>query len=124
MITNPSCLAGNNAHQVIQKFTTTLSEALTTLGDSLTPEAMQGMYEQILSYKYQYEQARATLGPVLAMVNFLAFIDTLIAEHDDIYANIKCTRGCAACCKYKVLITEDEAEVILERCRQKNIHIN
>lgn len=98
------------------------------------------LLEQVLHYKLQNDKAAI----INIIQNYTASLNGALAEGylpPDIAAHvmleveesmkhrvkwelIKCSKGCAFCCNVNVYISEGEAELIVNHCRQKNITID
>lgn len=60
--------------------------------------------------------------------NIHRFIDELIAEEkrkeSSDWSKMTCKRGCSACCYKTVILTEDEADLLIEFCKDEGLHID
>ena len=79
----------------------------------------------VLRNKYSYKKTRRKKGANKALSDSYARIDTFNSDEMKIsQAKVMCKSGCSNCCHIPVTITDDEAILILEYCKFKNIKID
>ena len=110
------------------KYFTFMTEAMNELVRQAGDESIVSVQKMVEFYKNQYEKLSKEHGGMTAVYNTHNFLDNIQSEMVSKAAlnNIKpsCKEGCGFCCFQKVDATEDETELILEFCKEKDITID
>ena len=96
-----------------------------TMSNDQFERFMHQVYDAICFYKEQF--SKIPQGYQRAF-NVHRFVDQLIEENQreqaEDWADVKCRQGCSACCHKTVIATDDEADLLVEYCREEGIEID
>lgn len=105
--------------------TTSLVQIIQQRPELQQPKNLQLIFKQIFDYKKAFEAHAVETDTNTALVEMLAYSESLlISEIDKAEFKISCRKGCAHCCKQKVDISSVEAQLIVDFCKEENIQIN
>jgi Fe-S-cluster containining protein len=104
-------------------YTVALKEAI----NQATDEQRELMYKFLDRYIERYKQIRTEVDEVSLAAGFNERIQeevNKLFEDVSFAEKITCKSGCSFCCHQYVVVTDDEAKLIIEYCREVNIQID
>lgn len=102
-----------------------VSDSLEVIIQKASDTEKQFLAQALNHYENEYHKALKEDNAESVARNFQQHVDNLIRESTVPEGEkISCKKGCSSCCMLHVDIMEEEAELILTHCKEKNIDID
>jgi len=103
-----------------------ISESLSDMLQQMTPQQQNIVQEMFTDYSYQYRTLRQTNDAKSLASAFHDSVQQAIDEQisEQTEYKVTCGKGCSFCCFQQVDISDDEAELLTEYSKEKNIKID
>jgi len=103
----------------------TLTDNMKLLLEKATPPEREYVVAVMDHYIKQYKVLKQSCSPETLAYNFSKVVDDLMLEAEPPEGEqVTCKKGCSNCCYIHVDISEEEAKLILEYCREEGIEID
>lgn len=105
-----------------------MSDGLREVFEKTPKHQRQILIKKLQHYMHQYKKLRKKEGPAERALTFAVSMEKSLEEykekHEELAKEIQCKKGCKYCCRQYVLITEDEAELLLKYADTNNLFID